>query len=268
MKTKKNKRKAFKTILLSLTALLVAGGLFAAGFVSGRSSREESAPAEMTCTVRYLVDGKVYESEESRPGDKLRGVGYPELEKVSVLGWQDANGQLVEPADYIAYTDMDFTARTAPALERKGGYMPCANGLFRPESPLTSDEALEIFRVLSVSEPDEALFEKKAAYTADEFAALLENFFRAEKVAPAVDRIRGIGSLYVALLGHEVQDEVPPLLGYVVGVVACAFRLLIPGGFADCIVLLLVVIADGVEGIIIDVLYLLIAFRVFGDQGI
>ena len=216
MKTRKHMS---RKILLSLAALVLAVGLFAAGFFSGRSSLPRpAAVGETQCTVRYLVEGDVYESESARPGEPLRGVGYPMLEKFSVLAWQDANGQTVEPQGYTVYTDMAFTAVTAPALERRGGYMPCPDGLFRPEAPLSSADALAIFRELAVSEPDEALFPESPCYMPDDFAALLGHFFRMDAVAEAVDRIRGIGSEEVsraeaavalnALLGLSGGEEV------------------------------------------------------------
>lgn len=195
MKSTKHKYKKF---LVGLTALLIAGGLFAAGYVSGSSRSTAAEPQEKTCTVRYLIGDKVYESEEAAAGKKLLGVGYPELKEVSVLLWQDGNGQIVEPAGYTVYTDMSFTAVTAPALKKEGGYMPCEDGLFRPESPLTSREALAIFSVLAVSEPDAALFEERESYTPDDFAALLKGFFRTEAVENAVGRIRGLGSADVS----------------------------------------------------------------------
>lgn len=184
----------YKKPLLGLAALLIAGGLFAAGYISGSSRSRGEAPVEKSCTVRYLVDGEVYESESALPGEKLRGVGYPELKSGSVLLWLDANGQSVEPAGYRVFTDMDFTAVSAPAMEKKGGYLPCPNGLFRPEAPLSSADVLEIFSFLTGESPDTALFEERASYTPDDFAALLQGYFRTDAVNAAVEPIRGLGS--------------------------------------------------------------------------
>lgn len=191
--------KKHSKLFTGLAALLIAGGLFAAGYASGSSRTQPAQPASAAeCRVDYLIGGKVYESERAVPGEKLLGVGYPLLEKESVLAWQDGNGQIVEPAGYTAYTDMSFTAVTAPALEKKGGYLPCPDGLFRPESPLNSAEALELFTNLAKTEPDAALFEEKASYSEDDFAALLKCFFRPDTAEAAVERIRGLGSSEVS----------------------------------------------------------------------
>lgn len=191
----RNILKKYPKLVFGLAALLIAGGLFAAGFVSGRSSLPQPESAEeKTCSVRFLVDGEVYESFSVAPGSRLPAVDYPTVGKLRVLAWLDANGQAVESRGYTAYTDMDFTALTAPALESKGGYMPCTDGLFRPESPLTSAEAQEIFLTLSDGKADKGLFEEKDSYSPDDFAALLENFFRRDAVAEAVEPIRGLGS--------------------------------------------------------------------------
>ncbi|MBE6969652.1 MAG: transglutaminase domain-containing protein [Ruminococcaceae bacterium] len=217
MKTRKN---PLKKILPGLAALLIAGGLFAAGYISGSSRNSAEAPEEKTCTVRYLVAGDVHESESAAPGTKLRGIGYPELKKERVLFWQDGNGQIVEPAGYTVYTDMDFTAVTAPALEAKSGYLPCPDGLFRPEAPFTSADARESIGFLAAQEPDGTVFEARESYSTEDFAALLKNFFRHDAVDTAVNRIRGLGSGDVsraeaavvlnALLGLETGEAYFP----------------------------------------------------------
>ena len=190
----KTRKPSMKKVLFGLTALLLAGGLFAAGYISGSSRSAAEVPEEKSCTVRYLVAGEVYESEEALPGTKLAGIGYPTLKKDRVLRWQDSNGQTVEPAGYTVYTNMDFTAVTAPALEAKGGYMPCPDGIFRPEAPLSSADALEVFGFLAARQPDAALFEERESYSTEDFAALLTHFFRDDAVEEAVGRIHGIGS--------------------------------------------------------------------------
>lgn len=216
----KSTSRRYRKPLLGLAALLVAGGLFAAGYISGSSRSSGAVPAEKNCTVRYMVDGKVYESESALPGEKLRGVGYPELESGSVLLWQDANGQNVEPAGYRVFTDMDFTAVCAPALEKKGGYLPCPDGLFRPEAPLSSADVQEIFATLSGESPDAALLDEWESCTPDDFAAFLLGYFRADAVERAIEPIRGLGSAEVSraecavvlntLLGLETGESVFP----------------------------------------------------------
>ena len=191
MKTKKN---PLKKVFLGLAALLIAGGLFAAGYISGSSQNTAAPIQEKTCTVRYIIADDVYESERALPGTKLRGVGYPALKKENVLRWQDGNGQIVEPAGYTVYTDMDFTAVTAPVLESEGSYFPCPNGVFRPEAPLTSADAMAIIGRLAVREPDTSVFEERESYGAEDFAALLSHFFRDETVEAAMGKIRGLGS--------------------------------------------------------------------------
>lgn len=187
-----------KKLLLGLTALLIAGGLFAGGYFLGRSRSAAEVPEEKSCAVRYIIADEVYESESALPGSKLAGVGYPTLKKETVLHWQDSNGQIVEPAGYRIYTDMDFTAVTAPVLEAKDGYFPCPNGIFRPEAPLTSADALEIIGGLAAREPDAAIFEERESYSTEDFTALLKQFYRPDPVEKAVEAIRGLGSSEVS----------------------------------------------------------------------
>ena len=194
----KTKKQTVKMILIGLSALLIAGGLFVGGYLMGSSRSAADVPEEKSCTVRYLVDGEVYESESAAAGTRLRGVGYPALKKDRVLRWQDGNGQTVDPAGFTVYTDMDFTAVTAPALESKGAYFPCPDGIFRPEAPLSSADAQAIFSTLAARKPDAALFEERESYSVEDFAALLTAFFREDTVEEAVGRIRGLGSSEVS----------------------------------------------------------------------
>ena len=82
--------------------------------------------------------------------------------------------------------------------------------------------------------------------------------------------LAGVSSRDIALISHEIQDHVTPVLGQIVSVEACPFFLFIFVFFAACIAFFFVFFRgfDFVERIIVDILYLLIAFRVFRDQGI
>ena len=75
---------------------------------------------------------------------------------------------------------------------------------------------------------------------------------------------------YVSLISHQIQYEVAPFLRYIVRVEAGSFRLFFGGFRIACVVILFLsfLLFHGVERVVVDFLYLLVAFRIFGDQRV
>ena len=226
-KTRSGKRRGTGLAYLCAGLLLLGIGI---GFLMGRGasprrmqSEAEETDEAMTCEVRYLLNGSELACERVLPGETLTGIGYPEQGGHAVIGWIDVNGNEVDPAGMIAYTDMSFTGISGWAMRHSGGYFPGESGAFLPEAPLTRLQAASLLYSLmrqppeptgtvSDLEPDcagyEAVcslvgeglmdapggcFDPAGVLSADSFAALLSGFFRPSDVQNAVDAIRGTG---------------------------------------------------------------------------
>ena len=226
MRARKNRK---NTGLLSVFVLLLAAVFFVAGFYSGRSSAPERTDAERLCTVAYYIDGELYRSEQVSAGSVPRGVGYPQLEGQRVLAWLDGNGREARVEELKVYSDLRYTAVTAPLLDAQPGYFPHTEEVFRPDAPLSRAEAAEILCVL-LGHPEEEMepegspalrdvdesaaafrsvcylvsrglmdapngvFSPEDSFTEEGFAALLSPFFRSGDIAAAVGRVAGVGA--------------------------------------------------------------------------
>lgn len=223
------RKKRNNTVLLSVFVLLLAAVFFVAGFYSGRSSAPEGTAAERLCTVAYYIDGELYRSEQVSAGSVPQGVGYPLLEGQRVLAWLDGNGREARVEDLKVYSDLRYTAVTAPLLAAQPGYFPHTEEVFRPDAPLSRAEAAEILCVLlghpeEEMEPEEApalrdvdenagafrsvcylvsrglmdapngMFSPEESFSEEGFAALLSPFFRRDDIAAAVGRVVGVGA--------------------------------------------------------------------------
>ncbi len=250
------RRRRRSRLSITFWMLLLSALVFAAGYTigrlnngaetAGRGENAESA-AVNSCTIRYEADGELVETESVTVGGTVQGIGYPTIGEQTVIAWLDANGREVEVAGLRAYTDMTFTASMTPSMKRQAGYFPCAEGIFRPESPLTRLEAAETLywlmeqppeagaKLSDVPEEDERAkaasamvnagymtashgeFDPDSGFTETEFLRLLEQFFRPEAAEAAVGHIRGLGSEGVSraeaalvlneLLGLETDTE-------------------------------------------------------------
>ena len=244
--TAKKKKRRKNRAAFPLICLLLSAGFFIVGFYSGRSSSPRAAvqtESPQQCTVTYLVDGEVYETESVAPGKKPAGVGYPRSGGHQVLQWLDGNGREAEVTELNVYSDVRYTAVTGPILKREPGYFPGTAEVFRPEAPLTRGDAARILAALleDAGEGEAELhdvdaedplypcaslmvtlgymdapggnFSPSAAYNEEDFAALLAPFFRGDDIQRAMGAIEGYGNTGVtraeaavvlnALLGLE-----------------------------------------------------------------
>lgn len=250
----KKKRKRRSRALGKVLTVVGVGAGFALGFFLGRSGDGDVGPAPVTIiqrqtvsegrrsfSVSYMADGVLLDTEEVSAGAQLRGTDAAPNGR-SVLRWLDDNGSEVKPEDLRAYTDMRFTAVTAPALEAKTGYFPGTSEFFLPEAPLTRLDFARILYGLLTQKPEnpETLrdtesveaaglvsaglmsapngsFSPEQSFTEQSFEEALRPFFPGESIDTAMAAVSGCGGeeitraeaavVFNALLGLSGQER-------------------------------------------------------------
>lgn len=149
-----------KKFILMAALLLVAALLMGACSIrtvplpteSGVVVTEATAPPEQLYTVRFLADGAEVSSQALSAG------AFPALPELSegdaaFLGWLDESGNAVSPETVAVTGDVSYTASFAPALHHDRTFMTAESGLFRPDEPMTRQEAAEMLFALMVEPP-------------------------------------------------------------------------------------------------------------------
>ena len=117
-----------------ITALLIAAAAVLALAACGAQSQTKTA-----FTVTYAWNGQVLHTEQVAPGGKPAGFAM-NPDGAFFEGWQDVNGQTVDPKTVEVNANLRYTAVIVPELTGHGAYLPLKDGKAAPDSVLTGQE--------------------------------------------------------------------------------------------------------------------------------
>lgn len=136
-------------------------------------------------TVTYVFNGKELYSCQVAAGSCPEAYTL-DPDGAFFEGWADAAGQLVEPADIPADSDLRYSAVITPELTGHGPYLQLdSQGNVRPDSVLTADElcyALQTLASPAAQEYFPVLPKGNAPVEAQSLAVILQSFFGREAV--------------------------------------------------------------------------------------
>lgn len=149
----------------------------------------ESQPPLETRSVRFLVDGQVYQ-QQSVPVGECPAVVEASIPGLSVHAWLDSTGTQVDPAAVPVTADTDYTALTYPELTNHVPYLfTDAVGDILPNEPLTADALVQALDALA-PEAARSHFPKiltgNAPISRDYVRKILVSFFPQEAVDEAL----------------------------------------------------------------------------------
>ena len=131
-------------------------------------------------TVTYCFNGQVLHSVQLAAGT-CPEVYSLDVEGAFFDGWEDAAGQLVDPATIPAQSNLRYNAVITPELTVHGAYLQLdGQGNVRPDSVLTADElcyALETLSAPAAREYFPVLPKGSAPVEAQALSAILQRFF-------------------------------------------------------------------------------------------
>ncbi len=197
-----------RILLILLLSLLLTGCI--------QSPTPTEPPAKNTCTVAYFVNGESYREQTVEEGQCPTAVSTA-IQGITVLGWQDSQGNLVDPAQVAVTADVRYDLVFYPTLGRHVPYLFTNEyDQLRPDDILTEAELKQALEALAAGgakayfpelpdtdNPVDGQFVRK----------ILMNFFPKAEVDAVMDDGTVIDRAYFAaamnsLLGRDTQAAV------------------------------------------------------------
>ena len=135
-------------LMVTINALVLLCALLLAGCVD---LPKPTDPAKIKYTVQYLVNGEVYREQRVEEGSAPNPVS-TSLQGLTVLGWQNEAGQLVEPHTVPVTKDVTYKLSYYPALNRHVPYLFLnTRDQLRPDDILTEKELTQALEAVAAA---------------------------------------------------------------------------------------------------------------------
>ena len=157
-----------------ITALLLIAAV--ALFVAACGAQ---GSAKTNYIITYAWNGQVLHTEEVAPGKTPAGFTM-NPDGAFFEGWQDVQGQTVDPKTVAVHANLRYTAIIVPELTGHGAYLPLRDGKAAPDSVLTGQElqyAMEFLAAPGASSWFPYIPSGNTPVEAKTLAVILKSFF-------------------------------------------------------------------------------------------
>lgn len=115
-------------------------------YLSFMNAEQESEPAVFL--VQFMVDGSIYKQVSIQDGNSLDDIGF--IDGLRFAGWEDLQGNAVDPFAYPVTGDATYVAVYYPELSKHVPYLFVdENGNLRPDDILTAQELKDALQALA-----------------------------------------------------------------------------------------------------------------------
>lgn len=205
-------------------AAMIGGGILLLLLLPGLcgcGAQTEMETEPPTVTVRYLVAGEEFTSQELAQGQRPDAVEPPDVPGMVFSGWMNGTGDRIVPEAVQIRLDTAYTARFYPELSNHVPYLfTDRSGFFRPDDILTENELAMALQMLATEDARPYLTEMpsgQAQETTAMLKAVLEAYFPEEAVADALSEWeegpvarRDFARAMNRLLGRQGETVIAP----------------------------------------------------------